>query len=206
VQNLPRWGNFDGGQALLCHLSYILDARCYHDFFQDVPCIYFIPFPGSSSFIRLRRRSLWNLRNTHRHRHPNSSQAGAKKHTGHTKRSANMVYVKFLAEALVVANGNRSLYIQALIAMQQTRENELLSWFQVAGRSSSLSNATVELTGLPGIHGRPFISWDKIEWNPSAPEVGYCPHSSTLFTTVRAFESFLYKHNHYPCQLCVFTP
>ncbi|CZR61532.1 uncharacterized protein PAC_11429 [Phialocephala subalpina] len=49
-----------------------------------------------------------------------------------------------------------SLYIQALLAMQQTPENDLLSWFQIAG-----------------IHGRPYISWDNIEWNPSAPEEDY---------------------------------
>ncbi|KUJ19215.1 Di-copper centre-containing protein [Mollisia scopiformis] len=65
-----------------------------------------------------------------------------------------------------MTHDGRSLYLQALIALQQTSEDELLSWFQIAG-----------------IHGRPFIPWDGIEWNPSAPEVGYCPHSSVLFTS-----------------------
>lgn len=85
---------------------------------------------------------------------------------------------------------HRSLYIQALNAMQQTPENDLLSWFQIAGERASPPSTLPILTAVLGIHGRPYISWDNIEWNSSAPEVGYCPHSSTLFPTVR----FLFQH------------
>lgn len=142
MQNLPRWRNFDGGQALLCHLSYIFDARCHHDFLQNVLSTYFVPVPGPFPVARFRlRRSLWNLRRTNWHRHPNWSQASKKEHSGHTKRSSNMVFLESFQGFCVTTNNNRSLYIQSLIAMQQTPENELLSWFQVAGGSLSLSNA-----------------------------------------------------------------
>ncbi|KAG9233879.1 hypothetical protein BJ875DRAFT_425088 [Amylocarpus encephaloides] len=60
-----------------------------------------------------------------------------------------------------------SLYIQSLIAMQNSNPNDQLSWFQIAG-----------------IHGRPYIPWNNVGptssqgiWN------GYCPHNSILFPT-----------------------
>lgn len=110
--------------------------------------------------------------------------------------------VQYSWEAVILANGDRSLYIQALTTMQRTPENELLSWFQVAGRSLYASSIKLwELMAHLGIHGRPYISWDNIEWNPSAPEVGYCPHSSTLFTTVRCFHNFLPQWDHSSCCL-----
>ncbi|PVH82540.1 Di-copper centre-containing protein [Cadophora sp. DSE1049] len=56
-----------------------------------------------------------------------------------------------------------SLYIQSLTAMQEVPEGDLLSWFQIAG-----------------IHGRPYISWDGIEWNPEAPQIGYCTHFNQI--------------------------
>ncbi|KAG9229730.1 common central domain of tyrosinase-domain-containing protein [Amylocarpus encephaloides] len=59
-----------------------------------------------------------------------------------------------------------SLYIQALNAVQDTPEDELLSYFQLAG-----------------IHGRPYYSWDAYEWNPDAPLIGYCTHGNVLFPT-----------------------
>ncbi|KAH8588949.1 hypothetical protein B0O99DRAFT_524064 [Bisporella sp. PMI_857] len=59
-----------------------------------------------------------------------------------------------------------SLFIQAVSAMQQAPENELLSWFQVAG-----------------IHGRPQYAWDGYEQHPDAPLSGYCTHSNVLFPT-----------------------
>ncbi|RAL63678.1 hypothetical protein DID88_003721 [Monilinia fructigena] len=60
----------------------------------------------------------------------------------------------------------KSLYIQALIALQQVPEDDLLSWFQIAG-----------------IHGRPYYSWGDVNWNSDAPKIGYCTHDDVLFPT-----------------------
>lgn len=59
-----------------------------------------------------------------------------------------------------------SLYIQALIEMQQLPEDDMLSWFQIAG-----------------IHGRPFYAWDGVKGDSTCPETGYCPHYIALFPT-----------------------
>ncbi|TVY16673.1 Polyphenol oxidase 1 [Lachnellula arida] len=63
-----------------------------------------------------------------------------------------------------------SLYIQALNSFQQVDENNLTSYFQVAG-----------------IHGRPYISWDNVGSDPTGTQngipTGYCPHGNTLFPT-----------------------
>ncbi|KAF8856645.1 hypothetical protein BDZ45DRAFT_745259 [Acephala macrosclerotiorum] len=44
------------------------------------------------------------------------------------------------------------------------------------------------LMDIARIHGRPHIAWDNVEWNPAAPEVGYCPHpmASSLPCPLRA--------------------
>ncbi|KAK6613990.1 tyrosinase 2 [Botrytis cinerea] len=61
----------------------------------------------------------------------------------------------------------RSLYIQALLAMQAANEyTDGLSYFQLAG-----------------IHGRPYVSWDGVNQTIGAPVTGYCTHDSVLFTT-----------------------
>ncbi|TVY34882.1 Polyphenol oxidase [Lachnellula subtilissima] len=63
-----------------------------------------------------------------------------------------------------------SLYIQALNSFQQVDENNLTSYFQVAG-----------------IHGRPYISWDNVGSDPTGTQngipTGYCTHGNTLFPT-----------------------
>jgi tyrosinase len=74
-----------------------------------------------------------------------------------------------LGEALVwiqLISICRSLYIQALAAFQQVPETDPLSYFQIAG-----------------IHGRPYIPWDGVPWNPAAPNIGYCTHDDVLFPT-----------------------
>lgn len=55
---------------------------------------------------------------------------------------------------------NRSLYIQALTALQNMDENDQLSYFQIAG-----------------IHGRPFIPWNGVSQIPGSGWGGYCTHS-----------------------------
>ncbi|KAF4637365.1 hypothetical protein G7Y89_g712 [Cudoniella acicularis] len=75
-----------------------------------------------------------------------------------------------------------SLYIQALNAMQQTPEDNMMSYFQIAG-----------------IHGRPYYAWDGYEQDPSAPLIGYCTHNSVLFPTwhrpyLALFEKILVGH------------
>ncbi|KAF7857179.1 hypothetical protein EAF04_009420 [Stromatinia cepivora] len=59
-----------------------------------------------------------------------------------------------------------SLYIRALISLQNVPEDDPLSWFQIAG-----------------IHGRPYYSWGNVSWNPAAPQTGYCTHDDVLFPT-----------------------
>ncbi|QSZ30034.1 hypothetical protein DSL72_004552 [Monilinia vaccinii-corymbosi] len=63
-------------------------------------------------------------------------------------------------------NLSRSLYIQALTAIQKVKEDDPLSWFQIAG-----------------IHGRPYYSWGHVEQSPNAPLIGYCTHANVLFPT-----------------------
>ncbi|TGO46239.1 hypothetical protein BCON_0336g00050 [Botryotinia convoluta] len=57
-----------------------------------------------------------------------------------------------------------SLYIEALISLQQVPKDGPLSWFQIAG-----------------IHVRPYYSWDSVSWNPAAPQMGHCTHDDVLF-------------------------
>ncbi|KAM3081653.1 hypothetical protein ACMFMG_005105 [Clarireedia jacksonii] len=76
----------------------------------------------------------------------------------------------------------RSLYIQAMTAFQQVPETDPLSYFQIAG-----------------IHGRPYIPWDGVAWNPDAPNIGYCTHDDVLFPTwhrpyLALFEQVLAGH------------
>ncbi|KAH6668831.1 hypothetical protein B0J14DRAFT_151352 [Halenospora varia] len=75
-----------------------------------------------------------------------------------------------------------SLYIQALNTMQQASEDDMLSYFQVAG-----------------IHGRPYYAWDGYEQDPAAPLIGYCTHNNVLFPTwhrpyLALFEKILADH------------
>ncbi|KAN0095292.1 Di-copper centre-containing protein [Hyaloscypha variabilis] len=75
-----------------------------------------------------------------------------------------------------------SLYIQALIALQQTPEDDQFSWFQISG-----------------IHGRPWYDWDNVHRNPNSSETGYCTHYSSLFPMwhrpyVALFEQVLAGH------------
>ncbi|ESZ97460.1 hypothetical protein SBOR_2149 [Sclerotinia borealis F-4128] len=59
---------------------------------------------------------------------------------------------------------SRSLYIQALQAMQAANEyNDGLSYFQIAG-----------------IHGRPYVAWDGVSQASGAPTTGYCTHDKPL--------------------------
>lgn len=59
-----------------------------------------------------------------------------------------------------------------IAAMQNADQNDILSWFQVAG-----------------IHGYPFIAYDGangvngFQANPANQAAGYCTHGSTLFPT-----------------------
>ncbi|RDL38192.1 uncharacterized protein BP5553_05625 [Venustampulla echinocandica] len=75
-----------------------------------------------------------------------------------------------------------SLYIQGLTAMQKVPEDDLLSYFQIAG-----------------IHGRPFYAWDNYEKDPAAPLAGYCTHFNLLFSIwhrpyLALFEKILAGH------------
>jgi len=57
--------------------------------------------------------------------------------------------------------GDRSLYIQALAALQNMDENDQLSYFQIAG-----------------IHGRPYIPWNGVSGVPGSGWGGYCTHGN----------------------------
>lgn len=70
------------------------------------------------------------------------------------------------------------LFILALQQFQQEDQSDLLSYYQVAGKLSSvLQTVGPVLTSDPGIHGHPFKSWDGV-WGDQ--EAGYCTHQSIL--------------------------
>ncbi|KAK5652239.1 hypothetical protein OQA88_10736 [Cercophora sp. LCS_1] len=59
------------------------------------------------------------------------------------------------------------LFIQALQAVYDTPEDDLLSWFQIAG-----------------IHGLPFKPWNNVgQVEGGVDKAGYCPHGETTFIT-----------------------
>ena len=75
-----------------------------------------------------------------------------------------------------------NLLLLAFESVQNRDESDDLSYYQLSGKGCLLqSSKSVGLTGL-GIHGYPFISWQYPPQNP-APQLGYCTHSSAIFTT-----------------------
>ncbi|CDO69906.1 hypothetical protein BN946_scf184884.g65 [Trametes cinnabarina] len=75
-----------------------------------------------------------------------------------------------------------SLYIQALEIMYGSKQEDLISFFQIGG-----------------IHGLPYIAWSGAGAEDSAEPAGYCTHGSVLFPTwhrpyVALFEQVLQKH------------
>jgi len=61
----------------------------------------------------------------------------------------------------------RDLFIQALVAIQDAPENDLLSWFQISG-----------------IHGLPFRPYNGVEQVPGGEDKsGYYPHGEITFIT-----------------------
>ncbi|KAL2060390.1 hypothetical protein VTL71DRAFT_9785 [Oculimacula yallundae] len=59
-----------------------------------------------------------------------------------------------------------TLYILGLDMLQYTPQSDTLSWYQIAG-----------------IHGRPFVPFDKVQPKPGNENNGYCNHVSILFPT-----------------------
>ncbi|PQE08166.1 hypothetical protein CJF31_00008268 [Rutstroemia sp. NJR-2017a BVV2] len=88
-----------------------------------------------------------------------------------------------------------SLYIQALAAMQTMDESNVLSYFQIAGRSS------IDCTG---IHGRPYLPWDGVDTVPGAPSTGYCTHGkflNPLTTQLPNSSDSVFEHLDFPSAL-----
>ena len=72
-----------------------------------------------------------------------------------------------------------NLYLLAMNEFQSMDQSEISSYYQISG-----------------IHGRPFIPWDNVQFAPGGTG-GYCTHSSILFPTwhrpyVAVFEQILY--------------
>lgn len=69
-------------------------------------------------------------------------------------------------------------------------------------------NRLNHVINFPGIHGAPFIQWDKVTGDKSQGMMGYCPHASNLFGTwhrpyLALFEQILHDRavdiaNEYP--------
>jgi tyrosinase len=57
-----------------------------------------------------------------------------------------------------------NLFLLGMRRFQQSDQNNLTSWYQIAG-----------------IHGRPYISWDGVPPAPGQSSPGYCSHVSNLF-------------------------
>lgn len=74
----------------------------------------------------------------------------------------------------------RSLYIQALSAMQNTPESDLLSYYQISGEDSSTAPKKPIAKTSVGIHGRPYTSWDNVGPGVNTPLTGYCTHGEYL--------------------------
>lgn len=73
------------------------------------------------------------------------------------------------------------LFILSLSMFQYADQDDLLSWYQIAG-----------------IHGVPFTTWNGVEPLPGARNSGYCTHSSVLFPMwhrpyLALFEQQMYK-------------
>ncbi len=75
-----------------------------------------------------------------------------------------------------------NLFLLGLREFQGVDENQLLSYYQIAGKShKNHPGETLLIGGTAGIHGEPFKAWDNVQgiddWNFG----GYCTHSSVLF-------------------------
>lgn len=57
-----------------------------------------------------------------------------------------------------------NLFLLGLERFQATDQNNMLSYYQVAG-----------------IHGRPYLQWDGVEPVDGGERMGYCVHSTNLF-------------------------
>ncbi|ORY72106.1 common central domain of tyrosinase-domain-containing protein [Pseudomassariella vexata] len=58
------------------------------------------------------------------------------------------------------------LFVLCMAEIQARPQNQIDSWYQIAG-----------------IHGRPYAAWDGVGSAPGSHAGGYCPHSSVLFPT-----------------------
>lgn len=78
-----------------------------------------------------------------------------------------------------------NLYLLALSMMQNTDQDQDLSWYRITGQSTRLRVSDCFLCadgGALGIHGVPFEQWGGV---PPADggQGGYCPHMTILFPT-----------------------
>lgn len=114
----------------------------------------------------------------------------------------------------------RSLYIQALLAMQAANEyTDGLSYFQLAGEQFRIIFvwawlAQNNMHAKPpsvltwrfsvGIHGRPYVSWDGVNQTIGAPVTGYCTHGNTTqlliweYVLICSIDSVLFTTWHRP--------
>lgn len=74
-----------------------------------------------------------------------------------------------------------TLYILGLDMMQGTDQNDLLSWYQIAGWYIYIGICRRVLICMLGIHGRPYLPWDHSLSTPNNNNNGYCTHVSILF-------------------------
>lgn len=73
-----------------------------------------------------------------------------------------------------------NMYLLGLQRFQAADQNDMLSWFQIAGEKYRCSSTAHSLTALyAGIHGDPGIPWNDVSGNGNGG--GYCTHQSNLF-------------------------
>ena len=100
-----------------------------------------------------------------------------------------------------------NLYLLGLDRLQSVDQSRLLSYYQLSGiklpclilsfgvdsRPIGAIRVTDELSA--GIHGRPYVAWDKVGPAANGWSNGYCTHTSNLFPTWHRPYLALYEVN-----------
>ncbi|KAL5407144.1 hypothetical protein PMIN03_007376 [Paraphaeosphaeria minitans] len=89
-----------------------------------------------------------------------------------------------------------NLFLLALRDFQAIDQNNIDSYYQIAGKTR-VPDVMGELADFVlGIHGMPWYDWDGVTFNTSngrPPQIGYCPHHDLLFSTWHRAYTLLFE-------------
>lgn len=91
-----------------------------------------------------------------------------------------------------------NLFLQAFAKFQAMDQKSKRSYFQISGKCVRHYRRRIVLM-ISAIHGAPFVTWDGVEPLAGNDQMGYCPHSSSIFGTwhrpyLALFEQLLHEH------------